>query len=66
MKTLGHDKPRIKCHECGFEGKAKRFSTQPKQILLRIFLYLFFLLPGFLYDMAIENKFVCPKCKTEI
>ena len=63
---MSHNKLLIKCRKCGFEGKARKLSTQPKQILLRIFLWLFFLLPGFLYDIAIENRFICPKCKTEI
>ncbi|MBI5894244.1 MAG: hypothetical protein HZB79_11505 [Deltaproteobacteria bacterium] len=63
---MSQNKRLIKCPECGFEGKPKKFSLQPKQIILRSFLWLFFLLPGFLYDMAIDNRFVCPKCKIEI
>lgn len=56
----------IECTKCGYKGKGKKFGSQPKQIILRTIFWFLFLIPGFIYDEIIANRWVCPKCKTDV
>ena len=57
--------PEIRCPNCGYEGKAKRYTKG--SLLVEIILWLCFLLPGFLYSCwRLSTRYWgCPECKYE-
>jgi hypothetical protein len=59
-------RPALACRGCGYSGRMTPFGRTPKQLLLRACLWLLVLLPGYLYDFAIRDRYVCPKCRREV
>ncbi len=64
--TVKAGQPALTCRACGYSGKMTPFGRQPKQFLFRACLWLLVLLPGYLYDFAIKDRYVCKKCKAEV
>ena len=58
-----HEVILVKCPNCGYEGSPKTFA--PGSLLLEIFLWIFFLVPGVIYSIwRMEGKYRgCPQCQ---
>lgn len=59
-------RPTLLCGACGHAGRMTPFGRTAKQILFRACLWLLVLLPGYLYDFAIRDRYVCPKCGADV
>ncbi|HWP35877.1 MAG TPA: hypothetical protein VNM66_09795 [Thermodesulfobacteriota bacterium] len=58
--------PVASCPACGYRGRLRPFGRTAKQLLFRASLWLLALLPGYLYDLAIRDRYVCPRCRAEV
>ena len=53
---------KIKCPNCQYEGKGKKYTKG--STLIELVLWLMFIVPGFIYSLwRISSKYVgCPQC----
>lgn len=60
------NKEAVHCLDCGYEGEPKKITKG--SFILEIFLWLLFLLPGFIYSiwrLTSGRYYGCPDCKSE-